>query len=61
MTRQYLETLTAILQKGVKRPNRTGVDTLTLFGYQTRFNLAEGFPLLTTKRIYFRAVIHELL
>ncbi|MCE8159326.1 MAG: thymidylate synthase [Candidatus Moeniiplasma glomeromycotorum] len=59
--KQYLELLTKILQKGVKRPNRTGTDTLALFGSQTRFNLAEGFPLLTTKKVYFRAIIHELL
>ncbi|MCE8163556.1 MAG: thymidylate synthase [Candidatus Moeniiplasma glomeromycotorum] len=59
--KQYLEVLTEILQKGTKRPNRTGTDTLTLFGCQMRFNLVEGFPLLTTKKVYFKGVIHELL
>ena len=59
--KQYLEILTQILQKGVKRPNRTGTDTIALFGSQMRFNLAQGFPLLTTKKVYFKAVVHELL
>ncbi|KLL02242.1 MAG: thymidylate synthase [Mycoplasmataceae bacterium RC_NB112A] len=59
--KQYLEILAKILEKGEKRPNRTGTDTFTLFGCQMRFNLVEGFPLLTTKKVYFKAIAHELL
>lgn len=59
--KQYLEILTKILQTGVKRPNRTGMDALTLFGCQMRFNLAKDFPLLTTKKVNFEVIIRELL
>ena len=59
--KQYHELCRTILEKGTKKDDRTGTGTLSYFGYQMRFNLEEGFPLLTTKRVYLRAIIHELL
>ena len=58
---QYLQLLREIRTEGTIRDDRTGVGTYSLFGRQLRFDLAEGFPLLTTKRVYLRAVIYELL
>ena len=57
----YLDLLRHVLEHGEQRPDRTGVGTLGVFGYQYRVDLAEGFPLLTTKRIHVRSVVHELL
>jgi hypothetical protein len=57
--RQYLDLLRHIL--GIERPDRTGTGTRSIFGYQMRFDLRDGFPLLTTKRVFTRAVIYELL
>jgi thymidylate synthase len=59
--KQYLDLLNHILEHGEKREDRTGVGTLSVFGYQTRFDLTAGFPLVTTKKTHLRSIIHELL
>lgn len=59
--RQYLELLKDIKDNGILKPNRTGVDTIDVFGRQIRFDLSKGFPAMTTKKLYMKAVIHELL
>jgi len=59
--KEYQELLKHILKVGKRKHNRTGIDTISTFGYQNRYDISESFPLLTTKKVGFKTVIRELL
>lgn len=59
--KQYLDLLNEVMENGIDKPNRTGIDTRSIFGAQMRFDLSKGFPLVTTKKVHLKSIVHELI